>query len=56
MAAQIEYETWRNSQNEMPQVSAPKAKETKMNAIKNLSESNPDSAKGIADIFSSFGD
>ena len=30
--------------------------ETKMNAIKNLSESNPDSAKSIADIFSSFGD
>ena len=56
MAAQIEYETWRNSQNETPQVSAPKAKETKMNAMKNLSESNPDSAKNIADIFSSFGD
>jgi hypothetical protein len=54
MAAQIEYETWRKDQNKTPQVSAPKAKETKMNAIKNLSESNPGSAKSIADIFEKF--
>jgi hypothetical protein len=56
MAAQIEYETWRNSQNETPKISATKSKATKTTAVKNLAENNPESAKGIADIFSSFGD
>ena len=56
MAAQIEYETWRNSQNKTPVAVAPKAKETKITAIKNLGETNPDSGKSIADIFSSFGE
>ena len=56
MAAQIEYETWRNSQNETPKISATKAKATKTTAVKNLAENNPDSGKGIADIFSSFGE
>jgi len=56
MAAQIEYETWRNSQNNTPKVSAPKAKATKTTAVKNLAENNPNSAKDIADIFNSFGD
>lgn len=56
MAAQIEYEAWRNSQNESPVISTPKSKATKTTAVKNLSENNPNSAKDIADIFSSFGD
>ena len=56
MAAQIEYETWRNSQNNTPKVSAPKAKATKTTAGKNLAENNPNAAKDIADIFNSFGD
>ena len=56
MAAQIEYETWRNLQNNTPKNLAPKAKTTKTTAVKNLSENNPDSGKGIADIFGSFGE
>jgi hypothetical protein len=56
MAAQIEYENWRNIDNETPKVSAPKSKETKMTAVKNLAESDPNAGRNIADIFSSFGD
>jgi hypothetical protein len=52
MAAQIEFERWRNNQG--PKVVAPKSKETKTNAIKNLAENNPDMGKSIADIFGSF--
>lgn len=52
MAAQIEFERWRNNQS--PKVVAPKSKETKTNAIKNLAENNPDMGKSIADIFGSF--
>ncbi len=52
MAAQIEFERWRNNQS--PKAVAPKSKETKSNAIKNLAENNPDIGKSISDIFSSF--
>jgi hypothetical protein len=52
MAAQIEYERWRN--NASPKSSAPKSKETKSNAMKNLAENNPTIGESISDIFSSF--
>ncbi len=52
MAAQIEYEAWRNNQS--PKAIAPKSRETKSNAIKNLAENNPEIGKSIADIFNTL--
>jgi len=54
MAAQIEYERWRNEQNNTVTKPTEKSKATKNTAIKNLAETNPDLQKGVADIFSSF--
>ena len=54
MAAQIEYERWKNKTNNTPASAAPKSKATKTTAIKNLAENNPDSGKDIADIFNTF--
>lgn len=52
MAAQIEYERWRN--NKTPKVHSPKSKQTRSNAIKNIAENNPEIAKSVTDIFSEF--
>jgi len=54
MAAQIEYERWRNYQNNTPVPVSPKSKVTKSNGLKNLAETNPDIANSISDIFKDF--
>ena len=54
MAAQIEYERWRNYKNWAPEKTSEKSKTTKSNALKNLAESNPNIKESISDIFSSF--
>ena len=54
MAAQIEYERWRNHKNGSPIKTSEKSKVTKSNALKNLAEANPDIKESITDIFSSF--
>ena len=56
MAAQIEYETWRNKEAVRPVAVSQKSKATKKTAVKNLAENNPDVAKNITDIFGSFGE
>ena len=52
MASIIEYERWRNGKLSTPV--ADKSKVQKTNALKNLSENNPDVGTAIADIFSAF--
>ena len=54
MAAQIEYERWRNHKNGTPVKTSEKSKATKSNALKNLADSNPNIKESISDIFSSF--
>jgi hypothetical protein len=54
MAAQIEYERWRNRDNSTPKPIAEKSKVTKSNGLKNLAENNPDVEKTLTDIFSAF--
>jgi len=54
MAAQIEFERWRNSQNASPKTVAEKSKVQKSNGLKNLAENNPDVEKTLTDIFSAF--
>ncbi len=54
MAAQIEFERWRNSQNASPKPVAEKSKVQKSNGLKNLAENNPDVEKTLTDIFSAF--
>lgn len=51
MAAQIEYERWKNNKSGTPVKVSEKSKTTKSNAIKNLAENNPDIGSSIADIF-----
>ena len=52
MAAQIEYERWKNGKFTAP--AAIKSKTQTTNALKNMAENNPDVGTAIADIFSSF--
>ena len=52
MAAQIEYERWKNGKITPPV--ATKGKTQTSNSLKNLSENNPDVKDAIVDIFSSF--
>jgi len=52
MAAQIEYERWKNGKINTPV--AAKSKTQSTNALKNIAENNPDVGTAIADIFSSF--
>ena len=52
MAAQIEYERWKNGKINTPV--ATKSKTQTSNALKNMAENNPDVGTAIADIFSSF--
>jgi len=54
MAAQIEYERWRNRNASTPKPVAEKSKVTKSNGLKNLAENNPDVEKTLTDIFSAF--
>jgi hypothetical protein len=54
MAAQIEYECWRNHKAGTPNPVAVKGKITKTNGLKNLAENNPGIEKSINDIFASF--
>ena len=54
MAAQIEYERWRNRDKSTPKPVAEKSKVTKSNGLKNLAENNPDVEKTLTDIFSAF--
>lgn len=51
MAAQIEYEQWRNDKAGSPRRVSEKSKTTKTTAMKNLAENNPDIGNSIADIF-----
>ena len=51
MAAQIEYEQWRNHKAGTPTKVSEKSKATKSTAIKNLAENNPGIGSSIADIF-----
>jgi hypothetical protein len=51
MAAQIEYERWRNHKAGTPAKVSEKSKATKSTAIKNLAENNPGIGSSIADIF-----
>ena len=54
MAAQIEYERWRNRNASTPKPVAEKSKVTKSNGLKNLAENNPDVEKTLTNIFSAF--
>jgi len=54
MAAQIEFERWRNRDKETPKPVVEKSKITKSNGLKNLAENNPDVEKTLTDIFSAF--
>jgi hypothetical protein len=51
MAAQIEYERWKNYKSGTPTKVSEKSKATKSTAIKNLAENNPNMGASIADIF-----
>ena len=51
MAAQIEYEQWRNHKAGTPKTVSEKSKSTKSTAMKNLAENNPNICSSIADIF-----
>ena len=51
MAAQIEYERWRNHKAGTPNPVSSKSKATKSTAMKNLAENNPNIGNSIADIF-----
>jgi len=51
MAAQIEYERWRNHKAGTPNPISTKSKATKSTAMKNLAENNPNIGNSIADIF-----
>ena len=51
MAAQIEYERWRNHKAGTPNPISSKSKATKSTAMKNLAENNPNIGNSIADIF-----
>ena len=54
MAAQIEFERWRNKDHATPKASVEKSKITKSNGLKNLAENNLDVEKTLTDIFSAF--
>jgi hypothetical protein len=54
MAAQIEFERWRNRNNETPKVSSEKSRIQKSNGLKNLAENNPDVEQTLTDIFNAF--
>ncbi len=54
MAAQIEFERWRNNKNASPNPVSEKSKIQKSNGLKNLAENNPDVENSLMDIFKAF--
>ena len=54
MAAQIEFERWRNKDKETVKPVQEKSKVTKSNGLKNLAENNPDVQQTLTDIFKAF--
>ena len=54
MAAQIEFERWRNGKNAAPKPVAEKSKTQKSNGLKNLAENNPAVEQSLNDIFKVF--
>jgi len=54
MAAQIEYERWKNAKSKTPVAVSEKSRATKSNGLKNLAENNPKMEQSINDIFKSF--
>ena len=54
MAAQIEFERWRNKDKETPKPVSEKSKISKSNGLKNLAENNPEVERTFADIFNAF--
>jgi hypothetical protein len=54
MAAQIEFERWRNKDKETVKPVQEKSKVTKSNGLKNLAENNPDVEQTLTDIFKAF--
>ena len=54
MAAQIEYERWRNGKTTSPAPVADKSKTQKSNGLKNLAENNPEVQQSLNDIFKAF--
>ena len=54
LAAQIEFERWRNKDRNTPKPIVEKSKVTKSNGLKNQAENNPDVEKTLTDIFSAF--
>jgi L-ascorbate metabolism protein UlaG (beta-lactamase superfamily) len=54
MAAQIEFERWRNRNSETPKVSSEKSRIQKSNGLKNLAENNPDVESSLQDLFKAF--
>ena len=54
MAAQIEFERWRNGKATSPAPVSEKSKIQKSNGLKNLAENNPSVEQSINDIFDAF--
>ena len=54
MAAQIEFERWRNHKNNTPKPVAEKSKASRSNSLKNLADANPNIGESISDIFKNF--
>jgi hypothetical protein len=54
MAAQIEFERWRNKDKETPKPVSEKSRVQKSNGLKNLTENNPAVEQALTDIFKAF--
>jgi hypothetical protein len=54
MAAQIEFERWRNKDKETPKPVSEKNRVQKSTGLKNLTENNPDVEQALTDIFKAF--
>ena len=54
MAAQIEFERWRNKDKETPKPVSEKSRAQKSTGLKNLTENNPDVEQALTDIFKAF--
>lgn len=54
MAAQIEFERWRNKDKATPKPVSEKSRVQKSTGLKNLTENNPDVEQALTDIFKAF--
>ena len=54
MAAQIEFERWRNKDKVTPKPVSEKSRAQKSTGLKNLTENNPDVEQALTDIFKAF--